>query len=133
MAALSDSAHAATDDGYSQSADAWRRASSRSADGGALGEAIRAKLRPEPVREPLIPPSKGLTFAPVFIDQTQPFPSGVEVYANMDALEPINKGVVHDDLCAILQGIITGVGDLWTVSDLQETRRLPTFRRLRPT
>ena len=51
----------------------------------------------------------------------------------MDALEPINKGVVDKNLWAILQGIITGVGDLWTVSDLQETRRLPTFRRIRPT
>ena len=39
----------------------------------------------------------------------------------MDALEPINKGVVDNDLCAILQGIITGVGDLWTVSELHET------------
>ena len=46
----------------------------------------------------------------------------------MDALEPINKGVVDNDLCAILQGIITGVGDLWTVSDLQETGVCPRSR-----
>ena len=67
----------------------------------------------------------GLTYALVFIGRSgEPFPSGVEVYAVIDALEPIDDAAVDSDLWAILEWMIAGVGAPWSVGDLQETGRL---------
>jgi hypothetical protein len=67
----------------------------------------------------------GLAYAFVFIGRSgEPFPSGVEVYAVTDALEPVDEGVLDNDLWAILGWMISGVGEPWTVGDLQETGRL---------
>ena len=67
----------------------------------------------------------GLAHAFVFIGRSgEPFPSGVEVYAIIDALEPVDEGVLDNDLWAILGWMINGVGEPWTVGDLQETGRL---------
>ncbi len=67
----------------------------------------------------------GLAYAFVFIGRSgEPFPSGVEVYAIIDALEPVDEGVLDNDLWAILGWMISGVGEPWTVGDLQETGRL---------
>jgi len=69
--------------------------------------------------------SSGLTYALVFVGRSgEAFPSGVEVYAIIDALEPIDEGVLDTDLWAILGWMIDGVGAPWTVRDLQETGRL---------
>ena len=48
----------------------------------------------------------------------------MEVYAVIDALEPLEDDVVDNDLWAILGWMIAGVGAPWTVRDLQETGRL---------
>ena len=67
----------------------------------------------------------GLTYALVFIGRSgEPFPSGVEVYAVIDALEPIDDAAVDSDLWAILEWMIAGVGAPWSIGDLQETGRL---------
>jgi hypothetical protein len=67
----------------------------------------------------------GLAYAVVFIGRSgEPFPSGVEVYVIIDALEPVDEGVLDNDLWAILGWMISGVGEPWTVGDLQETGRL---------
>ena len=67
----------------------------------------------------------GLAYALVFIGRSgEPFPSGVEVYAIVDALEPIDDDAVDSDLWAILGWMIAGVGAPWTVRDLQQTGRL---------
>ena len=67
----------------------------------------------------------GLTYALVFIGRSgEPFPSGVEVYAIVDALEPIDDSIVDTDLWAILSWMIEGVGAPWTRHDLEETGRL---------
>jgi hypothetical protein len=67
----------------------------------------------------------GQTYALVFIGRSgEPFPSGVEVYAVVDALEPIDEGKLDADLWAILRWMIEGVGAPWTVRDLEETGRL---------
>jgi xanthine dehydrogenase YagT iron-sulfur-binding subunit len=67
----------------------------------------------------------GLTYALVFIGRSgEPFPSGVEVYAVVDSLEPIDDSGVDSDLWAILEWMIAGVGAPWTVRDLRETGRL---------
>jgi hypothetical protein len=69
--------------------------------------------------------SSGLTYALVFIGRSgERFPSGVEVYGIVDALEPIDDDAVDGDLWAILKWMIAGVGAPWTIRDLQETGRL---------
>ena len=67
----------------------------------------------------------GLIYALMFIGRSgEPFPSGVELCAIVEALEPIDDDVVDRDLWAILEWMIAGVGAPWTVRDLQETGRL---------
>ena len=67
----------------------------------------------------------GLIFALVFIGRSgEPFPSGVELYAVIDALEPLDDSVLDSDLWAILLWMIEGVGAPWTRRDLEETGRL---------
>jgi hypothetical protein len=67
----------------------------------------------------------GLAYVLVFIGRSgEPFPSGVELFAIVDALEPIDDSVLDTDLWAILGWMIEGVGPPWTVRDLEETGRL---------
>lgn len=67
----------------------------------------------------------GLDYALVFVGRSGDlFPSGVEIHAIVDALEPIDEARSDRDLWAILNWMIDGVGDPWTVRDLQETGRL---------
>lgn len=67
----------------------------------------------------------GLAYALVFIGRSgETFPSGMEIYAVMDALEPIEETVLDVDLWAILRWMIEGVGGEWTVADLEATGRL---------
>jgi hypothetical protein len=67
----------------------------------------------------------GTPYALVFIGRSgEPFPSGVEISAVVDALEPIDSAVLDRDLWAILRWMIAGVGGVWTVEDLDRTGRL---------
>lgn len=67
----------------------------------------------------------GTAYALVFVGRSgEPFPSGLEVYAIVDALEPLDDAAVDKDLWAILGWTIGGVGAPWTVEDLQATGRL---------
>jgi hypothetical protein len=67
----------------------------------------------------------GLAYALVFIGRSgEPFPSGLEVYAIVDALEPLDDAAVDKDLWAILGWVIGGVGAPWTLETLQATGRL---------
>ena len=67
----------------------------------------------------------GMAYALVFVGRSgEPFPSGLEIYAIVDALEPLDDAVVDKDLWAILGWMIGGVGAPWTVEDLHATGRL---------
>ncbi len=67
----------------------------------------------------------GLAYALIFIGRSgEPFPSGVELYAVVDALQPVEETVLDTDLWAILGWMIDGVGPPWTRDDLQRTGRL---------
>jgi hypothetical protein len=67
----------------------------------------------------------GLAYALVFVGRSgEPFPSGLEIYAIVEALEPLDDVVVDQDLWAILGWMIAGVGAPWTLEDLQATGRL---------
>src|SRR5579863_7328879 len=57
-----------------------------------------------------------LVYALVFIGGSgEPFPAGLEIYAVVPALEPLDDAVVDQDLWAILGWMIEGVGTPWTV------------------
>jgi hypothetical protein len=67
----------------------------------------------------------GLAYALVFIGRSgEPWPAGVEVFAIVPALEPLDEPTVDRDLWAILEWMIEGVGGDWTLRDLQATGRL---------
>jgi hypothetical protein len=67
----------------------------------------------------------GMTYALVFVGRSgEPFPSGLEVYAIIEALEPLDETTVDEDLWAILGWMIGGVGAPWTVEDLRAAGRL---------
>ena len=67
----------------------------------------------------------GIIYAFIFIGRSGvPFPSGLEIYAVVDALEPIDGDVLDRDLWSILRWMIGGVGAPWTVEDFDRTGRL---------
>ena len=67
----------------------------------------------------------GITYALVFIGRSgEPFPSGVEIHAIVDALEPLDGTILDRDLWSILRWIIGGVGAPWTVEDFDRMGRL---------
>ena len=67
----------------------------------------------------------GNPYAFIFIGRSgAPFPSGLEIYAVVDALEPIEGDVLDRDLWSILRWMIGGVGGPWTVEDFDRTLRL---------
>jgi hypothetical protein len=67
----------------------------------------------------------GVAYALVFVGRSgEPFPSGLEIHAVVDALEPIDGDVLDRDLWAILRWTIDGVGAPWTVEDLERTGKL---------
>jgi len=67
----------------------------------------------------------GNAYAFIFIGRSgAPFPSGLELYAVVDALEPIDGDVLDRDLWSILRWMIGGVGAPWTVEDFDRTGRL---------
>ena len=67
----------------------------------------------------------GITYALVFIGRSgEPFPSGVEIHAIVDALEPLDGTILDRDLWSILRWMVGGVGAPWTVEDFDRTGRL---------
>jgi hypothetical protein len=67
----------------------------------------------------------GTAYALVFAGRSgEPFPSGLEIYAIVEALEPLDDAMVDKDLWAILGWMVGDVGAPWTVEDLHATGRL---------
>lgn len=72
----------------------------------------------------LVAPSGGV-YELVFVGRSgEPFPSGVEINAIVQALEPMDDNAVDRDLWAILRWMIAGVGAPWSVENLDATGRL---------
>ncbi len=75
----------------------------------------------------------GLTYALVFLGRSgEAFPAGLEIYAIVPALEPLDDVAVDRDLWAILRWMIEGVGGDWTLADLDATGRLYRLPALHP-
>jgi hypothetical protein len=67
----------------------------------------------------------GMIYALVFVGRSgEPFPDGLEIYALVDAIEPLREEDVDTDLWAFLTWTIQGVGAEWTAEDLDATGRL---------
>jgi hypothetical protein len=67
----------------------------------------------------------GTAYVLVFIGRSgEAFPAGLEIYALVPALEPLDDAATDRDLWAILRWMLDGVGGAWTAADLQETGRL---------
>jgi hypothetical protein len=61
----------------------------------------------------------------VFVGRSgKPSPSELEVYAIVEALEPLDDTAVHKELWAILGWMVSGAGAPWTVEHLHATGRL---------
>jgi hypothetical protein len=64
----------------------------------------------------------GMAYSLVFVGRSgEPFPDGLEVYALIDALEPLTEEDVDTDLWAVLTWMIRGIGGEWEVKDLDAT------------
>ena len=64
----------------------------------------------------------GSPYSLVFIGRSgERFPAGVEVYAIVPALEPLDEAAVDMDLWSILRWLVAGAGGEWTVEDLKRT------------
>ena len=67
----------------------------------------------------------GAVYALIFIGRSgEAFPSGVEVFAIVPALEPIDEAIVDRDLWSILRWMIEGIGGEWTLDAMEATGRL---------
>ena len=67
----------------------------------------------------------GTAYAFIFIGRSgEPFPSGVEIHAIVDALEPLDGTILDRDLWSVLRWMVGGVGAPWTVEDFDRTGRL---------
>jgi hypothetical protein len=67
----------------------------------------------------------GMIYSLVFVGRSgERFPDGLEVYALVDALEPLSEEDVDTDLWAFLAWMIRGIGGQWKAEDLDATGRL---------
>ena len=67
----------------------------------------------------------GRVYELVFIGRSgRPFPAGVEIGALVPGLEPLDTDQTDRDLWAILEWLIAGVGEPWTVEALRTTGRI---------
>jgi hypothetical protein len=82
------------------------------------------------LREPgYVAAPSGAEYELVFIGRSgEPFPAGVEIYALVPALEPLDEDAVDRDLWGFLRWMVEGVGGAWTLVDLDATGRLFQIR-----
>ena len=67
----------------------------------------------------------GTNYELIFIGRSgEAFPAGVEIYALVDALEPMDDTAVDRDLWELLRWIFGTIGGEWSVAALDDTGRL---------
>ena len=67
----------------------------------------------------------GRVYELIFIGRSGcPFPVGVEIAALAPGLEPLDTSQTDQDLWAILEWLVAGVGKPWSVEDLRTTGRI---------
>ena len=69
--------------------------------------------------------TSGAIYALVFIGRSgEAFPAGVEIYAVVPALEPLDEMQVDRDLWAIFRWMMEGIGGAWSAAKLGATGKL---------
>ena len=82
-------------------------------------------LEQKPLEAPGLLAVDGRPYELIFIGRSgRPFPSGVEISALVAGLEPMDTEQTDKDLWAILEWLIEGVGEPWTVADLRTTAQI---------
>ena len=80
--------------------------------------------------EPGLLEVNGRIYELVFIGRSgRPFPAGVEIAALVPGLEPLDTDQSDRDLWDILEWLVAGVGEPWSVEALRTTGRI--FRVIR--
>lgn len=82
-------------------------------------------LQQDPLAAPGLLDVDGRIYELVFIGRSgQPFPAGVEIAALVPGLEPMDTDRTDQDLWAILEWLVEGVGEPWSVEDLRTTGKI---------
>ena len=79
-------------------------------------------LADNPLESPGLLDVDGRGYEFIFIGRSgRPFPTAVEIAALVPGLEPMDEEQTNKDLWAILEWLIEGVGEPWTIEDLRTT------------
>ncbi|MBT6273113.1 MAG: hypothetical protein HOI95_03165 [Chromatiales bacterium] len=85
----------------------------------------RFDLTDQPLESPGLLDVGGNIYELIFIGRSgRPFPAGVEIAALVPGLEPMDTGQADKDLWAILEWLIAGVGEPWSVEALRTTGKI---------
>jgi len=77
-------------------------------------------LSENPLGAPGLLQVEGRVYELTFVGRSgQPFPAGVEVSALVDGLEPLDVELADQDLWAILEWLVRGVGEPWDVDEMK--------------
>ena len=80
------------------------------------------ELGDKPLEAPGLLDVDGRVYELVFIGRSgRPFPAAVEIAALVPGLEPMDTAQTDQDLWAIMEWLIEGVGEPWTVEALRTT------------
>jgi hypothetical protein len=82
-------------------------------------------LADNPLESPGLLDVDGRVYELVFIGRSgRPFPAAVEIAALVPGLEPMDEDQTDKDLWAIMEWLIDGIGEPWTVDDLRTTANI---------
>ena len=80
------------------------------------------ELAENPLDAPGLLNVDGRVYEFIFIGRSgRPFPAAVEIAALVPGLEPMDEDQTNKDLWAIMERLIEGVGEPWTVDALRTT------------
>ena len=89
------------------------------------------ELADRPLEAPGLLDVDGRVYELVFVGRSgRPFPAAVEIAALVPGLEPMDTDQADRDLWAIMEWLVEGVGEPWTVDALRTTGEI---FRVRPT
>ena len=89
------------------------------------------ELAEKPLESPGLLDVDGQVYELIFIGRSgRPFPAAIEIAALVPGLEPMNTDQTDKDLWSIMEWLIEGVGEPWSLEALRTTADI---YRVRPT
>jgi hypothetical protein len=80
------------------------------------------ELAEKPLESPGLLDVDGQVYELIFIGRSgRPFPAAIEIAALVPGLEPMNTDQTDKDLWAIMEWLIEGVGEPWSLKALRTT------------